>query len=78
MTDTSWMRSYNGKGVVAGGFYHSSYGSSEYVLTTDGGARHLSNLLYRSAIGIQLSSAGWKRILIGDNEDNRGSVRFSI
>ena len=35
MTDSTWIRSYNGKGVVAGGFYHSSYGSSEYVLTTD-------------------------------------------
>lgn len=44
MSDTSWMRSYNKKGVVAGGFYHSSYGSSEYVLTSDGGARYLPNL----------------------------------
>ena len=38
MTDSTWVRSYNGKGVVAGGFYHSSYGSANYLLTSNGGA----------------------------------------
>ena len=38
MTDSTWVRSYSGKGVVAGGFYHSSYGSANYLLTSNGGA----------------------------------------
>ena len=46
MSDTSWVRSYSNKGVVAGGFYHTSYGSSDYLLTSDGGATSKYGLPY--------------------------------
>ena len=49
MTDTSWIRSYGGHGVVAGGFYHSSYGSSASALTSDGGAANIGSMSVYSA-----------------------------
>lgn len=44
MTDTSWVRTYNGKGMLASGFYHSGYGSSAYALTSDGGVAHIGSM----------------------------------
>lgn len=37
MTDSTWVRTYNNKGVLGKGFYHSDYGSATYLLRSDGG-----------------------------------------
>lgn len=65
MTDSTWVRSYNGKGVVAGGFYHRSYGSSAYALTSDGGAAHIGSMSVNYA-----SSAGNADTLDGVHNGN--------
>lgn len=38
MTDSTWLRSFNNKGVVAKCFYASDWSSSTYLLRSDGGA----------------------------------------
>ena len=71
MTDSTWVRSYNGKGVVAGGFYHSSYGSSAYALTSDGGATHIGSMSVNYA-----NSAGTAGS--ADNATNSTNARYVI
>ena len=72
MTDSTWVRSYNGKGVVAGGFYHSSYGSANYLLTSNGGAwavhtgrNNEANKIIRTD-GNGYIQAGWINTTSGD------------
>ena len=72
MTDSTWVRSYNGKGVVAGGFYHSSYGSTNYVLTSNGGVwavhtgrNNEANKIIRTD-GNGYIQAGWINTTSGD------------
>ena len=38
MSDTSWVRTFNNKGVVASCYYASNWGSATYLLRSDGGA----------------------------------------
>lgn len=38
MTDSTWVRTYNNKGMVAKNFYASDWASSTYLLRSDGGA----------------------------------------
>ena len=38
MTDTSWVRTYNSKGMVASCFYATNWSSATYLLRSDGGA----------------------------------------
>ena len=72
MTDSTWVRSYNGKGVVAGGFYHSSYGSTDYVLTSNGGVwavhtgrNNEANKIVRTDVNGYIQ-AGWINTTSGD------------
>jgi hypothetical protein len=44
MIDSTWVRTYNSKGVLGKGFYHSDYGSSAYALTSDGGVAHIGSM----------------------------------
>ena len=50
MTDTTYVRTYNNKTVLGNGFYHSGYGSSSYLLTSDGGVKLISELSVSSAV----------------------------
>ena len=68
MTDNSWIRSYGGHGVVAGGFYHSSYGSNDYLLTSNAGARHI-NEFYRYG--------GWWNSGSGQNVNDATDIVFA-
>nr|DAG23909.1 MAG TPA: hypothetical protein [Caudoviricetes sp.] len=38
MTDTTWIRAYGNKGIVAKNFYASNWASATYLLRSDGGA----------------------------------------
>lgn len=77
MEDTSWIRAYNGKGVLASGFYHSSYGSYSYLLTSDGSARH-ENTWQRAVYSTQRDFSNGTLITTDINYSNWGGDPFYL
>ena len=71
MTDSSWVRTYNGKGVVSSGFYHSNYGSSAYALTSDGDAAKIADMSVNYA-----DSAGSASSVTVNSSDSNSTYRM--